>query len=39
MPQDIQDQFKGVSDGFRSFDVGDLDKDMMKRWQSEVAAK
>jgi putative spermidine/putrescine transport system substrate-binding protein len=39
MPQAIQDQFKGVSDGFRSFDVGDLDKDMMKRWQSEVAAK
>jgi putative spermidine/putrescine transport system substrate-binding protein len=39
MPQDIQDQFKGVSDGFRSFDVGDLDKDMMKRWQSEVAAQ
>jgi putative spermidine/putrescine transport system substrate-binding protein len=39
MSQDIQDQFKGVSDGFRSFDVGDLDKDMMKRWQSEVAAQ
>jgi putative spermidine/putrescine transport system substrate-binding protein len=39
MPQDIQDQFKGVSDGFRSFDVGDLDKVMMKRWQSDVAAQ
>jgi putative spermidine/putrescine transport system substrate-binding protein len=39
MPQDIQDQFKGVSGGFRSFDIGDLDKDMLKRWQSEVAAQ
>jgi putative spermidine/putrescine transport system substrate-binding protein len=39
MPQEIQDQFKGVSGGFRSFDIGDLDKDMLKRWQSEVAAQ
>ncbi|QGQ94742.1 extracellular solute-binding protein [Paenibacillus psychroresistens] len=39
MPQEIQDQFTGVSGGFRSFDIGDLDKDMLKRWQSEVAAQ
>lgn len=39
MPQDIQDQFKGVSGGFRSFNIGDLDKDMLKRWQSEVAGQ
>jgi putative spermidine/putrescine transport system substrate-binding protein len=39
MPQEIQDQFKGVSGGFRSFNIGDLDKDMQKRWQSEVAAQ
>ncbi|MFD0694685.1 extracellular solute-binding protein [Paenibacillus sp. GCM10027628] len=39
MPQDIQDSFKGASEGFRSFNIGDLDKDMTKRWQSEVAAQ
>jgi putative spermidine/putrescine transport system substrate-binding protein len=39
MPQNIQDQFNGVSGGFRSFNIGDLDKDMLKRWQSEVAAQ
>jgi putative spermidine/putrescine transport system substrate-binding protein len=39
MPQNIQDQFKSVSDGFRSFNIGTLDKDMLKRWQSDVAAQ
>lgn len=39
MPQDIQDSFKGVSEGFRSFNIGDLDKEITKRWQSEVAAQ
>jgi putative spermidine/putrescine transport system substrate-binding protein len=39
MPQNIQDQFKGVSNGFRSFNIGDLGNDMNKRWQSEVAAQ
>jgi putative spermidine/putrescine transport system substrate-binding protein len=39
MPQDIQDSFKSSSAGFRSFNIGDLDKDMTKRWQSDVAAQ
>ncbi|UUZ97205.1 extracellular solute-binding protein [Paenibacillus sp. P25] len=39
MPSNIQEQFKGVSDGFRSFNIGDLSKDLNKRWQSEVAAQ
>jgi putative spermidine/putrescine transport system substrate-binding protein len=39
MPKDIQDEFNGVSSGFRSFNIGDLSKDIYKRWQSEVAAQ
>ncbi|MCJ8010246.1 extracellular solute-binding protein [Paenibacillus sp. KQZ6P-2] len=39
MPQEVQDSFKGASEGFRSFNIGDLDKDMSMRWQSEVAAQ
>ncbi|MDU0201197.1 MULTISPECIES: extracellular solute-binding protein [Paenibacillus] len=39
MSKEIQDSFKGASEGFRSFNIGELDKDMTKRWQSEVAAQ
>ncbi|GGA44106.1 extracellular solute-binding protein [Paenibacillus physcomitrellae] len=39
MPQDIQDSFKGASDGFRTFNLGDLGTEINKRWQSEVAAQ
>jgi putative spermidine/putrescine transport system substrate-binding protein len=39
MPQNIQDALKSSSAGFRSFNIGDLDKDMTKRWQSDVAAQ
>jgi putative spermidine/putrescine transport system substrate-binding protein len=39
MSQEIQDSFKGANAGFRSFNIGDLDKDMTKRWQSDVAAQ
>ncbi|MCM2998848.1 extracellular solute-binding protein [Paenibacillus cellulositrophicus] len=39
MSQEVQDSFKGASEGFRSFNIGDLDKDINKRWQSEVAAQ
>jgi putative spermidine/putrescine transport system substrate-binding protein len=39
MPQDIQDQFKGVIDGYRIFNIGDLSKELQKHWQSEVAAQ
>lgn len=39
MPQDIQDSFKGVSQGFRNFNVGELSKEINKRWQSDVAAQ
>lgn len=39
MPQDVQDAFKGAAAGFRSFNIGELDKEINKRWQSEVAAQ
>jgi putative spermidine/putrescine transport system substrate-binding protein len=39
MSKEIQDSFKGASEGFRSFNIGELDKDMTKRWQSDVAAQ
>ncbi|QHW31155.1 extracellular solute-binding protein [Paenibacillus rhizovicinus] len=39
MPQDIQDSFKGVAEGFRTFNIGDLGDDINKRWQSDVAAQ
>ncbi|AZN41414.1 extracellular solute-binding protein [Paenibacillus albus] len=39
MPKDIQDSFKGVAEGFRTFNIGDLGSDINKRWQSDVAAQ
>lgn len=39
MSKEVQDSFKGASEGFRSFNIGELDKDMTKRWQSDVAAQ
>jgi putative spermidine/putrescine transport system substrate-binding protein len=39
MPQDIQDSFKGVAEGFRTFNIGDLGNEINKRWQSDVAAQ
>ncbi|WP_068785571.1 extracellular solute-binding protein [Paenibacillus phocaensis] len=39
MPQEMQDKFKGVAEGFRTFNIGDLGTEINKRWQSEVAAQ
>ncbi|KIL38548.1 ABC transporter substrate-binding protein [Gordoniibacillus kamchatkensis] len=39
MPQEVQDKFKDAAAGFRTFNIGDLGKDISKRWQSEVAAQ
>ncbi|OBZ18712.1 ABC transporter substrate-binding protein [Bacillus sp. FJAT-27264] len=39
MPQEIQDSFKGASEGYRTFNLGDLGKEINKKWQSEVAAQ
>lgn len=39
MPQDTQDKFNGVADGFRTFNIGDLSTEINKRWQNEVAAQ
>ncbi|MFF2480227.1 extracellular solute-binding protein [Paenibacillus sp. NPDC058071] len=39
MSQEVQDKFSGVAEGFRSFNLGELDKEINKRWQSEVAAQ
>lgn len=39
MSQDMQDKFKGVAEGFRTFNIGDLSNEINKRWQSDVAAQ
>lgn len=39
MSQAMQDKFKGVSEGFRTFNIGDLGTEINKRWQSDVAAQ
>lgn len=39
MSQEMQNKFTGVSDGFRTFNIGDLSTEMNKRWQNEVAAQ
>lgn len=39
MPKETQDKFKGVAEGFRTFNIGDLNNEINKRWQSEVAAQ
>ncbi|MGP0585020.1 extracellular solute-binding protein [Paenibacillus timonensis] len=39
MPQETQDKFKGVAEGFRTFNIGDLGTEINKRWQSDVAAQ
>jgi len=39
MPQEVQSKFAGVSEGFRTFNIGDLGKEINKRWQSDVAAQ
>ncbi|PYE48092.1 extracellular solute-binding protein [Paenibacillus barcinonensis] len=39
MPKDVQSKFDGVAEGFRTFNIGDLGKEMNKRWQSDVAAQ
>lgn len=39
MPQDLRDKFKDVSKGYRIFNLGDLGKEIQKRWQREVAGE
>lgn len=39
MPQETQEKFNGVADGFRTFNIGDLSTEINKRWQNEVAAQ
>lgn len=39
MPQEMQDKFTGVAEGFRTFNLGDLGTEINKRWQSDVAAQ
>ncbi|WP_339816422.1 extracellular solute-binding protein [Paenibacillus sp. FSL R7-0216] len=39
MPQETQEKFKGVAEGFRTFNIGDLGTEINKRWQSDVAAQ
>jgi len=39
MSKEVQDKFTGVAEGFRSFNIGELDKEINKRWQSDVAAQ
>lgn len=37
MPSDLQEQFASVAKGYRQFSGGELEKEMNKRWQKEVA--
>ncbi|MFH5181730.1 hypothetical protein ACHHV8_03350 [Paenibacillus sp. TAB 01] len=39
MPQELRDQFKDVAGGYRQFNLGDLGKEIQKRWQREVAGE
>lgn len=39
MPKELQDQFASVSAGYRQFNSGDLQQEIYKRWQSEVAGQ
>lgn len=37
MPTELQEKFNSVSSGYRSFNSGELQQEIYKRWQSEVA--
>ncbi|AET58223.1 extracellular solute-binding protein [Paenibacillus terrae] len=37
MPSELQEKFNSVSSGYRSFNSGELQQEIYKRWQSEVA--
>lgn len=39
MPSELKDKFKDVSGGYRTFNLGDLGKEIQKRWQNEVAGQ
>ncbi|TDF92385.1 extracellular solute-binding protein [Paenibacillus piri] len=39
MPQDLKDKFKDVAGGYRTFNIGDLGKEIQKRWQRDVAGQ
>ncbi|MFC3746540.1 extracellular solute-binding protein [Paenibacillus sp. GCM10012306] len=39
MPAELQKKFEGVSVNYRSFNLGELEGEAMKRWQREVAGQ
>ncbi|MBP1964396.1 extracellular solute-binding protein [Paenibacillus aceris] len=39
MPANLRDEFKDVAAGYRTFNLGDLGKEIQKRWQQEVAGQ
>ncbi|CAH1232365.1 hypothetical protein PAECIP111891_07003 [Paenibacillus allorhizoplanae] len=39
MPSKLRDEFKDVAAGYRTFNLGDLGKEIQKRWQQEVAGQ
>ncbi|NRF94519.1 extracellular solute-binding protein [Paenibacillus frigoriresistens] len=39
MPSKLRDEFKDVAAGYRTFNLGDLGKEVQKRWQQEVAGQ
>lgn len=39
MPSSLREQFKDVAAGYRTFNLGDLGKEIQKRWQQEVAGQ
>jgi putative spermidine/putrescine transport system substrate-binding protein len=39
MPQELKTKFKDVAGGYRTFSLGDLGKEIQKRWQKDVAGQ
>jgi putative spermidine/putrescine transport system substrate-binding protein len=39
MSKELKDKFKDVAGGYRTFSIGDLGKEIQKRWQKEVVGQ
>jgi putative spermidine/putrescine transport system substrate-binding protein len=39
MPQELKTKFKDVAGGYRTFSLGDLGKEIQKRWQKDVTGQ
>jgi putative spermidine/putrescine transport system substrate-binding protein len=39
MPKELKTKFQDVAGGYRTFSIGDLGKEIQKRWQKDVAGQ